>query len=195
VYVREVVVNTTAKLPVIQPTGMQMLRYWQAYMSVKDSEYPNPDIRTLAVVLDMVQIRLSSLLITVGTFFLAVIAACVAKYRGMKHKLHRIQLPSSQLDWLVQAAREHAKIKSDTNTTRRQTESPNEFAIHNQDKFFIMASHFDPRVSIDSELLGRELDAALSLSLQSQSSEVDFDPWIGYSETHLSPMLGSYHHG
>ena len=94
--------NSTANRAVIQPTGMQMLRYW----SVKDSQYPNPDVRTLAVMQD---IRLSSLVLSVGAFLLAMTAACVAKCCGVKYKTHRIQLPSSQLDWVVQAAREHAK--------------------------------------------------------------------------------------
>jgi uncharacterized membrane protein YdfJ with MMPL/SSD domain len=111
-YGREAVVNSTAKRPVIQPTGMQMLRYWQAYMSVKDSQYPNPDVRTLAVVQGIVQIRLFSLVLTVGAFLLAVTAACVAKYCGVKYKTHRIHLPSSQLDWIVQAARDRESSKS-----------------------------------------------------------------------------------
>ncbi len=176
--------NSAAKRPVIQPTGMQMLRYWQAYMSVKDSQYPNPDVRTLAVVQDIVQMRLSSLVLTVGAFLLAVTAACVAKYCGVRYKTHRMHLPSSQLDWIVQAAREHAKTQPKTEKARSRTKSSNEFAIHNQDDFFIVSPNFDACIAMDSELSTLK---SPSSSLQSLCQEVDFDPWDGYSETRLFP--------
>jgi len=175
-------VNSTADLPVIQPTGQQMLRYWQAFMSVKDSQYPNPDVRTLAVVDDVVQMRLSSLVITVGSFLLAVISACVAKYRGFKHNMHRIQLPSSQLDWIVLAAREHANIQPETEKTRRRTKSTDEFAIRNQDNFFITSSNFDPCITMDNEL---SILDSLTSTLQSPYEDVDFDPWVSYSNSSL----------
>jgi len=191
-YARGVVMNSTAKLPVIQPTGMQMLRYWQAYMSVKDSQYPNPAVRSLAVVQDTVQMRLSSLMITVGAFLLAVITACVAKYRGVRNKTHQVQLPSSQLDWMVQAAREHAKTKPETEKTRRRTKSHDEFAILHQDNFYIRVvdSNFDPCIAMDDEPDLSILES-LSSTLQSPNEEDDFDPWVGYKETHPFPMSRS----
>jgi hypothetical protein len=171
--------NSTAKLPVIQPTGMQMLRYWQGYMCVKDSQYPNADVRTLAVVVDMVQMRLSSLVITVGAFLIAVIAACVAKYRGVRHKTHRVQLPSSQLGWMVQAAREHAQTEPGTETTRSRTKSHDHFAILNQDNFYIVSSNFEPRIAMNRD---PELSILESLSSALQSPyEEDFNP---YKDTH-----------
>lgn len=182
-YIRQVVMNSTNGHPVIQPTGMQMLRYWQAYMSVKDAQFPNPDVRTLAVVQDTVQLRLSSLVITVGAFLVAVIAACAAKYLGVKHKTHRIQLPSSQLDWMVQAAREHAQTKE---AIRGRTKSPNEFAIYNQDNFFIVSPRHDPCIAIQSQLSNLEVDTTLS-SLQTPTDEAEFDPWVGYN-LHLASM-------
>lgn len=148
-YDRAFVMNSTANRPIIQPTGMQMLRYWQAYLSVRDSQFPNPAVRNLAVAQDMVQMRLSSLVATVGSFLLALIAACVAKYRGIKYKAHRIQLPSSQLDWTVQAAREHAKTNPETGKAQIQTNSTLDgFAIRNQDNFFIVAPNFDPCIAM-----------------------------------------------
>jgi hypothetical protein len=176
------VVNTTAELPIIQPTGMRMLRYWQAYMSVKDSQYPNPAVRSVAVVQDTVQMRLSSLVVTVGAFLLALIAACVAKYGGLKHETHRVQLPSSQLDWIVQAAREHAKSKPGTEKTRSGgTKSPDEFAILNQDNFYIVTSNFDSSITMDGEPDLSILES-LSSNLPSPYGERDFDPWVGYKE-------------
>ena len=151
---------------------------------MKDSEYPNPDVRTLAVVQDLVQIRLSSLVLTVGAFLVAVTAACVAKYCGVKYKTHKIHLPSSQLDWIVQAAREHAKTKPETAKARSRIKSSNEFAIHNQDEFFIVSPNFDACIAMDSDLSRLE---SPSSSFQSLFQEVDFDPWDGYSETRLFP--------
>ena len=114
-----------------------MLRYWQAYMSVKDSQYPNPDVRTLTVVQDTVQIRLSALVASLAAFLFIVVTAYAAKYLGVKNKAHKIHLPSSQLDWMVQAAREHAQSKL-------ATRSPSEFAIDNQHNFFISSPHLEP---------------------------------------------------
>lgn len=184
-YVREVVVNSTAKLPIIQPTGMRMLRYWQAYMSVKDSQYPNPAVRSVAVVQDTVQMRLSSLMITVGAFLLAVIAAGVAKYHGLRHKTRNVRLPSSQLDWIVQAAREHAKTKPETEKTRSGTKSHDEFAILNEDNFYIVSSNFDSCIAMDDEP-GPSLLESLSPGLPSLYGEDDFDPWENYKETRPS---------
>ena len=171
---REVVLNTTNDLPIIQPTGEQMLRYWQAYMSVKDSQYPHPDVRTLTVVQDTVQIRLSALLTSVAAFLLTIVTAYVAKYRGVKNKAHKLHLPSSQLGWMVQAAREHARLKFGT-------KSPNQFAIQNKDNFFIVSPHLEPRIVMAtdvSELLVRQTLGQTSTS--SSLLEDSYDPWAGY---------------
>ena len=144
-----------------------MLRYWQAYMSVKDSQYPNPDVRTLTVVQDTVQIRLSALLTSVMAFLLTVVTAYVARYRGIKNKAHKIHLPSSQLDWMVQAARELAQ-------TKLGTKSPNEFAIQNKDNFFIISPHLEPHIAMASDT------SELSVRKTSTSLDADYDPWAGY---------------
>lgn len=141
---------------------------------MKASQYPNPDVRTLTIVEDMVQMRVSSLVVTVGAFLLAVIAACVARYRGVQHKVHKIQLPSSQLDWIVQAAREHAKTKPETEKPRSRTKS-HEFAIRNQDIFFFVSPNFDPCISMDSKP-GLSILESLSSGLQTPFEEEDFDP-------------------
>ena len=170
-YSRGTVVNTTNHQPVIQPTGEQMLRSWQAYMSVKDAQYPNPDVRTLTMVQDTVQIRLSALLTSVVAFLLAAVMAYIARYRGVKNNAHKLHLPSSQLDWMVQAARELSR-------SQLGTKSPNEFAIQNKDSFFIISPHLEPCIAMASDTL--ELSSPKTPTSSSLLKEEDYDPWSGY---------------
>jgi hypothetical protein len=85
-----------------------MLRYWQACLSFKDSQYIHPVQRTLSVAQEVVQIRLSCLVVTIGTFLILLVAASVARYSELALDSHgkRFLLPSSQLDWIVQAVHE-----------------------------------------------------------------------------------------
>jgi hypothetical protein len=94
--------------PVVQPTGQQMLRYWQALMSVKDSQYPRPLQRQMTVSRPVVQVRLSVPVVTAGGFLLAIVTAVMLRCvepRDPRGKV--IDIPSTQLDWIVLAASEY----------------------------------------------------------------------------------------
>ncbi|TFK38325.1 hypothetical protein BDQ12DRAFT_683455 [Crucibulum laeve] len=67
-YAENVMGSSTAGLPVIQPTREQMLCYFQAFLSVKDSAYVHTVQRTLSAFQSIVQLRLSSLVCTIAPF-------------------------------------------------------------------------------------------------------------------------------
>jgi hypothetical protein len=138
-----------AGLPVIQPTGQEMLRYWQAYVSVKDAQYPHPVARTLSVSKGVVQIRLSILVVTIGAFLFATIAAALVKTTNFRNRVPRIYLPSSQLDWIVQAAREHVRYhpRPEEITPCKRDRLPTSFASRNQDLTLIITQDLEPRIA------------------------------------------------
>ena len=77
-------------------------------MSVKDSQYPHSTQRQLSASRPIVQIRLSVLVATVGGFFLAVAAAMTLRYMEPRDQQGKIiDIPGTQLDWIVLAASEH----------------------------------------------------------------------------------------
>ena len=108
---------SVAGKPVIQPTGQEMLRYWQAFMSVKDAQYPHPVERTLLVSQPMVQIRLSVLASTIIACLIAITSAVASRAIVSRDTRSRvIQLPSSQFDWAAQACSpEHHKSRERPN--------------------------------------------------------------------------------
>jgi hypothetical protein len=107
-YRRPVIEASISGRPVVQPTGQQMLRYWQAFMSVKDGQYPHPQVRRLSVSRPVVQLRLSALVFTVGGFLLAIVGTIALRYAEPRGQLKEsINIPSTQLDWIVLAASEH----------------------------------------------------------------------------------------
>jgi hypothetical protein len=131
IYKRSVIEASIAEQPVQQPTTQQMLRYWQAYLSVKDSQYIHPVQRTLSVSQYVVQIRLSFLIVTIGAFVIAMAAASIARLsEPLDRHGRRLPLPSSQLDWIVQAAHEHCR--NDSTTAR----SPAAYAAQHGDLAF-----------------------------------------------------------
>ncbi|TDL19911.1 hypothetical protein BD410DRAFT_805374 [Rickenella mellea] len=140
VYTRSVTDSAVSQLPVVQPTGQEMFRNWQAFMSVKDGEFPHIVKRAISVAAPVVQMRLSVLLVTTGGFTFALLAAFVSRLTEPRDELgKRIELPASQLDWMVQAAREHergAGMRDDGVTTTR---SPSTFAAERNDLMFGMA--------------------------------------------------------
>jgi len=153
-YNRAVVDASIAEAPVRQPTGQEMLRYWQAFMSVKDAQYPHPVARTLSVRKGVVQIRLSFLVVTVGAFLLAILAAAFVRWTNLRNGVWRIHLPSSQLDWIVQAAQEHVRYHPNPETIITPRDRlPTSFASHNQDLAFVITPDLEPRIATGSESL------------------------------------------
>ena len=157
-YSRAVVDASIAELPVRQPTGQEMLRYWQAYMSVKSAQYPHPVARTLAVRQGVVQISLSFLVITTGTFLFAILAAAFVRWGNKRNGAWKIHLPSSQLDWIVQAAREHVRYHEGPETVisprgDRDRLPSRSFASQNQDLAFVVTPDLEPRIATESEIL------------------------------------------
>jgi hypothetical protein len=142
-----------AEQPVIQPTGQEMLRYWQAFMSVKDAQYPHPVARTLSVHQHVVQIRLSFLVVTIGAFLFAILAAALVRMT-LRNGVRKIHLPSSQLDWIVQAARETVRyLAGRKETTPRDHFQPMSFVSRNQDLVFTITPDLEPRIAPANEFL------------------------------------------
>jgi hypothetical protein len=85
-----------------------MIRYWQAFSSVRDAQYPHEVQRILAVAKPVVQLRLSVLASTVALLILALLAVVIGRFREpLDAHRKRLGLPASQLDWSILAAREH----------------------------------------------------------------------------------------
>jgi len=121
---------------VVQPTAQQMLRNWQAYLSVKDSQYPHPVQRKLTVSRPVVQIRLSVLVTTIGAFLFVLLASAASRWlEPLDQQGKRLNLPGSQLDWIVQAAREHFR-EADLATAR----SPSAYAAQRDDLTFLVSN-------------------------------------------------------
>jgi hypothetical protein len=153
-YTRAVADASITEVPVRQPTGQEMLRYWQAFMSVKDAQYPHPVARTLSVRKGVVQIRFSFLVVTIGAFLIAILAAAFVRWMNIRNGVWRIHLPSSQLDWIVQAAREHVRYHADPKAVITPRDRlPTSFASHNQDLAFVITPDLEPRIATKSELL------------------------------------------
>ena len=94
-----------------------MVRYWQAYNAVKDILTPHPVQRRLSVSRPVVQLRLSVLLITLCLFLVTLTMVVRARLTEPHDPLgRRLHLPSSRLDWMVQAARERPRADDCTST-------------------------------------------------------------------------------
>jgi hypothetical protein len=140
--IRSVVEAFFADQPVVQPTAKQMLRYWQAYMSVKNTKFPHLKQRTLTVARPVVQIRLSSLVVTIGTMTLAICAALsMMDWDGYTRSLH---IPASQADWAVLAACEHRRMVVDWDSSIPAL-SPAEFAAQHRDMRLAVSHTADGR--------------------------------------------------
>jgi hypothetical protein len=104
---------SNAGKPVTQPTAQQMTRYWQAFSSVRDAQYPHSVQRVLTVAKPVTQIRLSVLASTIILLIAAMLAAAVGRFsEPLDAHRKRLGLPISQLDWSVLAAREHYRSGS-----------------------------------------------------------------------------------
>ena len=152
-YNRAVVESSIAQLPVIQRTGQEMLRYWQAYMSVKDAQLPHRVARTLSTQQAVVQIRFSFLVVTIGTFLLSTLAVALVRAMDLRNGVRKIHLPSSQLDWIVQAAREHVRYSGSPEEITQRDRSPTSFALRNQDLALIISPDLEPRIATVNKLL------------------------------------------
>ena len=99
---------SNARKPVRQPTAQQMTRYWQAFSSVRDAQYPHDVQRVLSVAKPVTQIRLSVLASTISLLITAILAAAIGHFsEPLDAHRKRLGLPISQLDWTLLAAREH----------------------------------------------------------------------------------------
>ncbi len=143
-------------------------------MSVKDAQYSYRDTRILTVLQGVVQIRLLALVSTTGVFLLAILLAVAARIRGSRGNTHEIRLPSSQLDWIVEAAREHARNHPDAaKVDERPYSSPDEYASRNRDNFFFVSSHLDPSMMMmATELSGSGI----------RPSPMESDAWAAYMQ-------------
>jgi hypothetical protein len=93
---------------VVQPTGQQMFRYLQAFLSVKDALFMHTVQRSLSVNRPVVQVRASVLSTTIIVFVLALGSVFVCRQLERRDQLgNRLETPSSPIDWMAQAALEH----------------------------------------------------------------------------------------
>jgi hypothetical protein len=133
VYAIGLVQASLAGQVVHQPTAQEMLRAWQAYLSVLNSVLIHPVTRPISVLGPIVQLRLSVIAATFAIVFLAVVITFASYFAEPRDSRgHHIYLPSSHLDWMVQAAREH--FPGD----RTKGQSPADYA----------ASHGDVRIKV-----------------------------------------------
>jgi hypothetical protein len=124
---------------VVQPMAQQMLRYWQAYLSVKDSQYPHLVQRDLSIRQSTVQIRLSVLASTIALLVFALTAVLVSYFQEPRNQADkRLHLPSSQLDWTVHAASEYYRLGHSSTA-----QSPRGFAAEHNDLIFTISP--DPK--------------------------------------------------
>lgn len=93
---------------VVQPTAEEMMRTWQAYQMVIHGAYPLHALRKLSVSMEINQLRLSVVIFTIITSALAVAALFIARRcEPFDDCGEHINLPQSQLDWMVEAARQY----------------------------------------------------------------------------------------
>ena len=113
-----------------------MMRNFQAFLSVKDAIFLNPVHRTLSVKRSVVQIRASVLFTTLAVFVVAVGVALFGYLKEARDQYgERFSIPRSQLDWIVQAAREHHG-EDDYVKVR----SPESFLQHHEDLAFVVST-------------------------------------------------------
>ena len=152
-YKRSVLEASTAGQPVVQPTAERMLRYWQAFLSVKDTQYPLLKQRTLTVSKPVVQIRLSVLLVTLGIVTLAIcVALSMMAWDGYTRSL---RIPASQLDWAALAACEYLRMVVDWDSSIPAV-SPAEFAAQHRDMGLAVSHTADGRPMVRIVMVGKQ---------------------------------------
>jgi len=169
-YKRSVIRASIAEQPVVQPTAKQMLRYWQAFISVKDTQIPYPKQRTLTVSQAVVQIRLSVLVVTIGTMTLAICAAI--SMTASDGYTRSLRIPSSQLDWAVLTACEHLRMVVHWDSSIPAL-SPAEFAAQYRDMKLAVSHTADGRPMVRIVLAGEQSsreDSELSSLVKTPSS-------------------------
>lgn len=191
-YNRAVVEASIAEQEVVQPTAQEMLRYWQAFMSVKDSQYPHPVERTLAVSQWVVQIRLSALVGTIGAVIISILVAATAHVRASrKCRGVRVHLPGSQFDWMVQAAREHYLNSGNSKALHSDltSRSPTKFALSNQNLTFAVASLPNEQPNMWIMAPSQQHSTKRPISEVGQQPELSyFDPRVLYENSSGLPQ-------
>jgi hypothetical protein len=87
-----------------------MVRYWQAFQSVEDAQYPYLVERTMSVSKAVVQIRLSTLIVTTVSLSFAIIAAYMAYLlEPLVYNKKHLHLPDSHRDWIELALDEYRR--------------------------------------------------------------------------------------
>jgi len=130
-----------------------MLRYWQAFISVRDTQLPYLKQRTLTASRPVVQIRLSVLAVTIGTMTLAICTAVsMMAWDGYTRSL---RIPASQLDWAVLAACEHRRMLVDWDSSIPAL-SPAEFAAQHRDMGLAVSHTADGRPMVRVVLAGKQ---------------------------------------
>lgn len=118
-------------------------------MSVKDAQFPHTVERTLLVSNPAtVQIRLSALASTVGVLLIAIIAALASHVAVSRDTRSRdFYLPSSQIDWAVQAAREYRKSSQGSTATHLFGQCAAAYATENDGLQFVVSPGPDSRLT------------------------------------------------
>jgi hypothetical protein len=157
-----------------------MLRYWQAYMSVKDTLYPHPVERTLTVYQEVVQIRLSILAVTIGAFLFAHITATLVRTTNHKNGVWRIHLPSSRLGWMAQAAREQGCHAGSKAIPPHDRFNPRLFASRNQGLALIITPDLEPRIVTTNDISVPLLEYTTAGSMNLNGiSDLNLPPAVG----------------
>lgn len=125
--------------PVLPPAARQMVRYFQAYNAVEDGVKNHIVQRRLSVSQPVVQIRLSILLATGCSFLIVLAATARAKLREPRDPFGRkLRLPSSRLDWMVQAA--------PGESTTLQQNPTSSFIKQHKDLVYVSSLTYEPMI-------------------------------------------------
>jgi hypothetical protein len=98
--------TSDSEITVITPDDL--VKFYQAYMIAKDTQYRQPVTRTLSVELSIVE--LSTAFLTVCLLVALLLAAGIAKYMFFmgKHRPTMVVTRESKLDWMLQSIKEAA---------------------------------------------------------------------------------------
>src|SRR5262245_16241555 len=82
-----------------------MLRFWQAYISLVNTQDLRPAQRILSVSRPVTQIRLSALVVTLAIFLTVLLSTVLCRFNERRDpRAKQLHVPGSPLGWAVTAA-------------------------------------------------------------------------------------------
>ena len=106
------------------PTGEEMLRFYQAYLIVKDTYYRSPNTRVISV--RHLTVDISAVFVTIMSLAAFVIGSGAVLYArfSLRNPLRRGTVPQTKLDWVLQAVQEADLSDPDVCATSQNATAP-----------------------------------------------------------------------